>query len=85
VQLQQRRGEYEAVELLREPFPGIDWSRPLVDLALAIEEGRPHRASAGHAAHVVEILNAAEESAAAGGPVYVHSTFEPPEPMDWAR
>jgi predicted dehydrogenase len=85
VQLQQRRGEYEPVELLREPFPGIDWSRPLVDLAKAIAEGRPHRASAEHAAHVVEILNAVEESAAAGGGVEVHSSFDPPEPMEWAR
>ena len=84
VQLQQRRGEYEPVELLRKPFTGIDWSRPLVDLANAIAEGRPHRASAEHAAHVVEIMNAVEVSAAAGGAVEVHSAFEPPEPMEWA-
>ena len=43
---------------LREPFAGIDWGRALVDLAAAIEEGRPHRASGEQAAHVVEVLEA---------------------------
>lgn len=76
---------YTPVPLLREPYRGIDWGRPLVDLAAAIEEGRPHRASAEHAAHVVEVLNAIEASARDGGAVEVHSTFEPPEPMAWAR
>ena len=85
LQLQQRRGEYEPVELVREPYPGIDWSRPLVDLATALADGRPHRAGAEHAAHVVEILNAVEESAAAGGAVAVHSTFPRPAPMEWAH
>jgi predicted dehydrogenase len=85
VQLQRRKGEYEPVELVREPFPGIDWSRPLVDLAAAVEEGRPHRASAEHAAHVVEILNAVEQASAEGGSVEVRSSFDRPEPMEWAR
>ena len=76
---------YEDVPLVREPFHGIDWGRPLVDLAAALEEGRPHRASAEHAVHVVEVLNAVEESAATGRRVDVRSTFEPPEPMEWAR
>lgn len=85
LQLQQRRGEYEPVELVRKPYPGIDWSRPLVELATALADGRPHRAGAEHAAHVVEILNAVEQSAAAGGAVAVRSTFPRPEPMEWAR
>jgi predicted dehydrogenase len=76
LQLQQRKGGYEPVELVREPFPGIDWSRPLVELVAAVREGRPHRASAEHAAHVVEILNAVEAAYGAGWPVEVHSTFE---------
>jgi predicted dehydrogenase len=85
VELKARGGEYERVEHVREAFDGIDWGRPLVDLAHAIEEDRPHRASAEHAAHVVEVLNAAEQSAADGGPVAVASAFVPPEPMEWAR
>lgn len=76
---------YTSLPLVREPFHGIDWARALVDLAEAIEEGRPHRAGADHAAHVVEVLNAIEESAREGGPVDVRSSFDPPEPMEWAR
>jgi predicted dehydrogenase len=78
-------GEYEPIPLLREPYRGTDWGRALVDLADAIEEGRPHRAGAEHAAHVVEILNAIERSASDGGAVDVHSEFLPPQPMPWAE
>ena len=84
LELSQDGAEAAPVELVREPYPGIDWSRPLVDLALALREGRPHRAAAEHAAHVVEILNAAERSMSDGGPVDVHSRFDPPAPMEWA-
>jgi predicted dehydrogenase len=75
---------YSSVPLLREPFRGIDWARPLVDLHEAIEENRPHRAAAEHAAHVVEIMEAVGRASAAGGAVAIHSKFEPPSPMDWA-
>jgi hypothetical protein len=56
-----------------------------VDLAQAIDEGRPHRAGAEHAAHVVEVLEAVDTSSRDGGSVGVSSTFPIPEPMDWAR
>lgn len=85
LELQRRGGEYEPVPLVREPYHGIDWSRALVDLAEALEEGRAHRMGAEHAAHVVEILCAVEESATNGRPVAVRSEFPRPEPMDWAR
>jgi predicted dehydrogenase len=75
---------YTPVPLVREPYPGIDWARALVDLADAIDEGRPHRMGAGHAAHVVEALNAIETSSRDGGTVEVRSSFVPPAPMDWA-
>ena len=85
LELQQRGGEYATIPPVREPFPGTDWGRALVDLAQAIEKGRPHRAAAEHAAHVVEVLNAVETAHRDGGAVAVHSTFVSPEPMDWAR
>ncbi len=76
---------HTTVPPLREPFPGTDWARPIVDLAEAIAEDRPHRASAEQAAHVVEVLEAIARSQAVGGAVEVRSEFEPPEPMEWAR
>jgi len=75
---------YTQVPLVREPYHGIGWSRALVDLADAVDEGRPHRASAEHAAHVVEILDAVDEARVRGGPVEVRSDFERPLPMEWA-
>jgi predicted dehydrogenase len=77
--------DYEAQPLLREPYRGIDWSRPLGDLAAAIAEGRRPRASGEHAAHVVEILGAVEASCRDGGAVDVRSTFTQPSPVEWAQ
>lgn len=85
LELAERGGEYRPMPLVREPVRGIDWSRALVDLAEALEEGRPHRASAEQAAHVVEILNAVEGSLAAECSVEVRSTFPAPPPLEWAR
>jgi predicted dehydrogenase len=86
VELQLRTGSYEPVPLLREAAPGIGWARALIDLADAIEEDRPHRSTGEHAAHVVEVLEAARTSAADGGrSVEVRSDFRRPEPVEWAR
>jgi predicted dehydrogenase len=76
--------DYDQVALLRAPYRGIDWSAALVDLAAAIRERRPPRASGEHAAHVVEILDAIDASARNGGAVDVRSSFPQPEPLDWA-
>ena len=85
LELQRRGGDYAPIPPVREPYHGTDWGRALVDLAEAIDEGRPHRAGAEHAAHVVEVLNAAETAAVDGGAIAVASGFTTPEPMDWAR
>jgi len=84
--LQTTNGEdYEAVPLLRPAYAGLDWSVALVDLAEAIRDDRPHRMGAEHAAHVVDVLNAADRSRRDGGAVEVDSTFDAPPPLDWAR
>ncbi len=75
---------YEPVPLVKEPFPGVQWGRSVAEIADAIREGRPHRASGEQAAHVVEILNAATQSATSQRPVDLVSTFTPPAPMPWA-
>jgi hypothetical protein len=54
-------------------------------MAAAIDEGRPHRASAEQAAHVVEILEAAAASMRDGGRrIEISSTVVPPPLMPWA-
>jgi hypothetical protein len=53
-------------------------------MAEAITEGRPHRATGEQAAHIVEIICAAEESMRRNEPVSISSTFSPPAPMEWA-
>jgi predicted dehydrogenase len=77
--------DYAPVEPVRPAYRGIDWSRALVDLAAAVEEGRPPRASGAHAAHLVEILDAIATSSRDGGAVEVRSSFPQPEPLEWAR
>ncbi len=72
------------VPLVRAPYDGIDWARALVDLKEAIAAARPHRMGAEHAAHVVDVIAAVEQSRRAGGAVEVTSSFAAPEPMDWA-
>jgi len=76
---------YEPVAPVREPFQGIEWGRGVVDMAEALREGRPHRASGEQAAHIIEIMCAIDASAASNQPVEVRSTFPPPAPMEWAR
>ena len=70
-------GEYEAVPV-EGAFRGVDWGRALGELAAAIAEGRPHRATGAQAAHVVEILDAIRASCAEGRPVPVSSSFDAP-------
>ncbi len=76
---------YTAVPPVREAFRGIDWGRSIAELAEAIAEDRPHRASAEQAAHVVEVVEAIARSTEDGGAVDVRSSFDRPAPMDWAR
>jgi len=76
--------KYEPVPLIKEPYHGTEWGRGARDMAQAILENRPHRATGEQAAHVVEILEAATRAMASGEAVEVHSTFQQPAPMDWA-
>jgi predicted dehydrogenase len=77
--------EYTPVKPLRTPYKGCEWARGVTELAEAIEENRPHRASAAQAAHVVETICAIHQSIRENRAVEVTSTFTPPAPMDWAN
>jgi predicted dehydrogenase len=72
------------VPLVKEPYPGTEWGRGILDMATAIMEDRPHRATGAQAAHVVEILCAIAKSVETGEHVELTSTFSPPAMMDWA-
>ncbi|MCL4295098.1 MAG: Gfo/Idh/MocA family oxidoreductase [Anaerolineae bacterium] len=78
---------FRPVPLVKPGYQGsrkVEWGRAVLDMAQAIAEGRPHRATGEQAAHVVEILNAVTQSIQNGQPVVVHSSFAPPAPMEWA-
>ncbi|WP_219510245.1 Gfo/Idh/MocA family protein [Nonomuraea ceibae] len=74
--------EPRPVEPLRPAYRGVEWGRAVRDLAAAVREGRPHRATGRQAAHVVEILCATRASYEQGRPVELTSVFEPPAPLD---
>jgi predicted dehydrogenase len=77
---------YEPVALVRPGYRGTAWARGVAEMASSIAEGRPHRASAEQAAHVVDILEAAANSMADGGrAIEISSTFEPPPLLPWAN
>jgi predicted dehydrogenase len=77
---------YEPVALVRPGFRGTAWARGVAEMAGAIADGRPHRASGEQAAHVVEILEAAATSMADGGRrIEITSTFASPPLMPWAE
>ncbi|HWQ15881.1 MAG TPA: Gfo/Idh/MocA family oxidoreductase [Roseiflexaceae bacterium] len=85
-------GSYEPVPLVRPGFSmpygerrlPTEWGRAVVEMADAIAEGRPQRATGAQAAHVVEICEAISISMRKGEPVAVTSSFTPPAPMEWA-
>ncbi|MDP9381720.1 MAG: Gfo/Idh/MocA family oxidoreductase [Chloroflexota bacterium] len=74
---------YQPVPYVREPYNGTEWGCGVRDMANAIREDRPHRATGAQAAHVVEILEAMARSMQEGRPMDVHSSFAPPTPMEW--
>ncbi len=73
--------DFAPVPLLRTPYRGTEWGRGLVDLADAIAEGRPHRATGEQAAHVVETMSAIATSIVTHNRVKVRSDFPPPAPL----
>ena len=65
-------------------YDGTDYARGLEEIADAILNDRPHRASAEHAAHVIEVMEAIDTSIKSNHSIEVSSSFTQPPLMDWA-
>ncbi len=80
-----RLGRLGGKEWLDQPLSHgfTDNSRGMgaADMACAIRTGRPHRASAELAFHVLDIMQAADEAASTGRRVELASTCERPAPL----
>ena len=85
LELQPRGGEYATVPPCASRTTASTGAARSSTSQRLIAEGRPHRMSAEHAAHVVEILCAVRTRAARWDTVDVRSDFVRPQPMDWAR
>ncbi len=85
VEFEEYNQPYHAVPLARQPDSPFHWGRGVAEMAEAMLAGKPHRASAEQAAHLVETICGAVESMRIGKPVPVCSEFQPPAPMDWAK
>jgi predicted dehydrogenase len=76
---------YAPVPLVRPAPVRFDYARSIVDMAQAIAEDRPHRATGEQAAHVVDVFAAVVESVRTERAVAVTSSFARPTPMPWAE
>ena len=74
-------GEWEAVPVVRPWTEGQLRSIGLADMAAAIRQGRPHRASGGLALHVLEVMEGIGRSAETGGFVEIATRPERPRPL----
>jgi hypothetical protein len=63
----------------------MDYSRGIDELAAAISEQRPCRISAQFSLHNNELVLAIGNALETGAPHQLKSTFEPVEPMPWAK
>jgi len=63
----------------------IDFCRGISELAEAICEKRPCRLSADFGVHIDEICEMISSRSNMGSPLVPTTTFEPMEPMDWAK
>ena len=77
-----RRG-MDDFQIVPKPFIYTENSRSIgiADMAKAIADGRPHRASCELARHVIEIMFAFERSSAEGRKIFINSSCERPAPL----
>lgn len=63
----------------------MDYSRGVAELAAAITEKRPCRLSARYSLHINEIVIAIHNALETGSTYKISSSFDPIEPMPWAK
>lgn len=80
--LLKKRGTDEWVEVeLKRPYAENSRGLGVLDMALAIQENRPHRASGDLAFHALDIMHAVHESADSGKHIDLASGNVRPDPM----
>ena len=75
-------------ELRRTPSWGaaqMDWCRGIAEMVDAIRQNRPNRLSAAYCLHMTELALAIHSAGIAGCSRTLATSFEPMEPMSWAK
>ncbi len=80
-----RRAGAAATEMVATTKATSTRGTGVLDMARAIRAGRPHRADGALAFHVLDVMSAISEAAAADSVVFVESTVRVPSPLpdDW--
>jgi predicted dehydrogenase len=81
VELLQKGGEFQAMPLTAPYADGNYRSIGLADLAYAIRNNRPHRASGALALHVLEVMESFETASKTGRTISMTTTTERPAPL----
>ncbi len=91
--LTRRDGDWQPLDIGRHPFgipnrsvrSGAEVADyrivGLLDMAAAVRQGRPHRASGSLALHVLEVMDAFERSSIEGRHIMIESPAERPAPL----
>ncbi len=74
---------YAPLELVKPTDIGIDWAVGLQDFTDSIKAKKPLRVTGDQAAHVVEILEATNESVKTGRTIELSSAFTVPASIEW--
>lgn len=85
VKIAKPRGEWQSVALTHGHADGEFRSIGIADMAAAILEDRPHRASGALALHVLEVMEAFQKSADEGRRIAIESRVDRPAAMPAGR
>jgi hypothetical protein len=78
-----RQGYKDFVEVnLTHSYPDNSRGLGVADMAVAIREGRAHRASGELANHVLDIMHAIHDASNSGAHAMLQTTCERPAPME---